>query len=217
MTKETFKDSPPMQQEYLQYLKLLQLANLPDDPTLQDWILHPFLPIFSALPQLPLASYTLQDYFSAETLSYTFRVARGERIPVLCDRPPFRMQMGVPLSPEDYSEFPVFLPAQVEIGSNFDDRPTKVRINKNTDCYFKHLDPGDEQVLQNELKTYRHIQEAGSLLNGDNNNVHISCLYGLVQDDSDSSIIGLLLSFIDCGCIILLCVVESDTPKALHK
>jgi hypothetical protein len=229
LTAETFKDSPAIQQQYLEYLKPLQLENLSDNVTLEDWILDPFLAIFRALTPLPVGSYTLEDYLSAETLSYTLRVAGEERIPVLYDEPPSVRDMGVPLSvensdrdgpplsPDSYSRFSVFLPSQVEIGSNLDDRPTKVRINTHTDCFFKQVYHGDVWRLQNELKVYRHIQEAGSLLQRDDNNVRISRLHGLVQDDSGSFIIGLVLSFIDCGFVTLLCAVKPDTTKALRE
>jgi len=217
ITTETFKDSPPIQQQYLQYLKAIQLEDEPGDvlEDLEDWILQPFLTIFRALPPLLVESYTLQDYFSAETLSYTLRVAERERVPVPCDKPPSLMHMGVPLSPQYFSGFPVLRPGQVEIVSNnFDDRPTKVRINEGTNCFFKQLLPGDLQVLQNELKIYKRIQEASDILAGVN--VRIPRLHGLVQGD-DSSIIGLLLTFIDGGSVTLLCAVDSDTPKALRE
>ncbi|KAF3072987.1 hypothetical protein CFAM422_004911 [Trichoderma lentiforme] len=89
----------------------------------------------------------------------------------------------------------------------------KVFLKDGTAAYLKLIDPGDKSILLHEIETYRKIHDVhlGKTL-------RISRLIGLVQaiDDEDVVIYGLLLTYLDCGHMTLLCAVQLETPTNLR-
>ncbi|OPB43268.1 hypothetical protein A0O28_0104590 [Trichoderma guizhouense] len=83
--------------------------------------------------------------------------------------------------------------------------PRKVLIDKGqTVCFFKRC-YGSLQITQ-ELKTYKKIHEAGL-----DSRVNVCRLYGIVMDDCDF-ILGLLLTYVDCGDRPLSARVHPEEP-----
>jgi serine/threonine protein kinase len=113
--------------------------------------------------------------------------------------------------------WPSFLPTEIEICiTNPEDAifvsPRKVLINGKAICFFKLYEPSDTNIALRELENYKRITESN--LDPD---IRTCRLLGVVKDD-ENQLIGLLLTYIDCGFVTLACAAEPDTPASTkHK
>ncbi|KAH7379534.1 hypothetical protein BKA66DRAFT_138664 [Pyrenochaeta sp. MPI-SDFR-AT-0127] len=221
LSAESFEESPSIKKTYIHYLQVAEAFEL-DGLTVDDfydWALEPFLPIFWNVP--PLARQqkaTLQDYLVPDTLDYNLRAVNGELVPFLNSQAQSgQLPNDVQLCQENCSPWPSFHPRQVQLCDECPEKalshgPTKVLVDGNTTYFFKAYHLGDAISAQHEISNYKSIGEAGL-----EQNLRISRLYGLVQDDNSSLVYGLLLSYIDCHNVTLGCSMKPDTPSYLRQ
>ncbi|KAF1959801.1 hypothetical protein CC80DRAFT_406189 [Byssothecium circinans] len=221
LSSDHFEDSPSIKETYLHYLQVAETFELDgltvDD--LYDWALEPFFLIFRAVP--PLLEHhkpTLQEYLFPETVGYTLRAVKGELVPFPNDQGPSeRLPHDVHLDQELCSPWPSFHPQQVQLCGDSPEEalsrcPSKVLVGGKTTCFFKTCHFGDTRRVREEIRNYKRIEEAGLA-----KDLRISRLHGLVQDDDNGPIYGLLLSYIDCRNKTLACAVRPDTPGSLRQ
>jgi serine/threonine protein kinase len=78
--------------------------------------------------------------------------------------------------------------------------------------YFNNFEMGETAPATREMENYKRITMADLA-----SDIRISRLHGLVMDD-DERLLGLLLTYIDCGYTTLSCAAHGDAPALLkHK
>ncbi|KAJ5796129.1 uncharacterized protein N7518_004669 [Penicillium psychrosexuale] len=224
-----FESSSTLLAEYLRHVRRQEPEWIPDeaeidddgefeDPLeeMHDWVLQPFLSIFHEIAPLdPSQKYTLDDCLFAEEFHYTVQVVEEKLVPVYLSNTK-RMQndlIGTCLPPSvDYSIFPVYHPKEVQVPISADSAalpgiPRKVFIHgRPQPSFFKLVYWGDAGILTREILTYSKIHMAKF-----DPPILTSQLEGLIQDDN-GYVMGLLLSYIDCGGATLNCIDGHD-PK----
>ncbi|KAF2176782.1 hypothetical protein K469DRAFT_742801 [Zopfia rhizophila CBS 207.26] len=191
--------SPRLLKEYLLHVERSDLEYIPPLPKNPDedefvdpleefyeWAMKPFLPLFREISPLD------QDRL------YTLQLAGDELIPV-----PLDITAGG--RPLDKSMFPVYRPNDIHIRPSnnaitLPTQPGKVYIKGRHVCFFKQILPGDVAMTAKELSTYANIHSAEL-----REDVRVSRLLGVVEDERTSRIVGLLLSYIECENKTLLC------------
>ncbi|KAH8756938.1 hypothetical protein BGZ57DRAFT_944677 [Hyaloscypha finlandica] len=211
MAPENFVDSPPIKQQYLDYLAteksdVTDNGNMAEDYNLEDfyaWALEPYLLLFESVAPAPKPNLriTIYDFLHPEVFHYSLRAVDGELTPVQSDgRGAGIMPLGIQLDNSAFSlAWPLFLPKEIEICiTNPEDAifvsPRKVLIN-----------------ALRELENYKRITESN--LDPD---IRICSLLGVVKDD-ENQLIGLLLTYIDCDFLTLACAAEPDTPASTKQ
>ncbi|KAF4629894.1 hypothetical protein G7Y89_g8252 [Cudoniella acicularis] len=209
MAPENFVDSPPIKQQYLDYLAAERSDATDDDNMAEDynpedfyaWALEPCLPLF-------------ETGFSIIRL----RAVDGELIPVQSEgRGAGMVAPGLELDDSAFSPaWPSFLPTEIEICiTNPEDAifasPNKVLVNGKAICFFKLYQPGDTNIALRELENYKRITESNI-----DPNVRICRLLGVIKDD-ENQLIGLLLTYVECDFLTLACAVEPDTPASTKQ
>lgn len=223
--EEKLKDSPDILKEYFRQLDRQEPDFVADEDEegfyedtldeIHEWLLKPFMPIFHSLPPLnPIRRYTLDDCMFAEEWQYTIKAVEDELVPVFLKKTDgkenYVIGTQLPFSNNiDYSTFPIYSPNEVQVAVNKDATslpavPRKVFIQGRPESsFFKTIYVGDVRMPLRELRTYAkiHALETGDF-------IYTSRLHGLVQSD-DGKIMGLLLSYIDCGGSTLHCAGAS--------
>ncbi|KAJ5806727.1 hypothetical protein N7474_010319 [Penicillium riverlandense] len=163
---------------------------------LQEWAIEPFLAIFDKIESPSSREpVTLQEYLTPETYRYILCGSDGRLEPFLdYNVPEESMSDGlnlneVKLSPSLLS----FCPRQIEIQST-------------------NLDSGNKRSVLREINIYRRMEESFE----SRDMMNMSRLYGVVQDNLNGTLIGLLLSWIDCDNTTLECALTPDTPLDLR-
>ena len=228
MAPENFVDSPPIKQQYLDYLAAERSDATDDDNIAEDynpedfyaWALEPCLPLFETIAPAPKQNLkiTLHDFLYPEVFYYSLRVVDGELTPVQSEgRGAGMVAPGLKLDDSVFSPaWPSFLPTEIEICiTNPEDAifasPNKVLINGKAICFFKLYQPGDTNMALRELENYKRITESN--LDPD---VRICRLLSIIKDD-ENQLIGLLLTYIECDFLTLACAVEPDTPASTKQ
>ncbi|KNG82849.1 hypothetical protein ANOM_008635 [Aspergillus nomiae NRRL 13137] len=181
---------------------------------LQDWAMEPFLEIFEKLePCSNQQQMTLQDYLSPETYRYQVYGQDGKLQPFLdYNVPPSQISDGIfvdqsKLSSQWHSFRPkdikIECPSMVESLSQF---PRKVSA-AGTVYHFKPVYSGNQPAALREIDIYRKLDD---ILPCDE--IRVPALHAVVRDESGSVLIGLLLSWIECGTENLECILMSEMP-----
>ncbi|KAF2786131.1 hypothetical protein K505DRAFT_412129 [Melanomma pulvis-pyrius CBS 109.77] len=167
-----------------------------------DWTMEPFAALFREIPPLDRDRlYTLQDCLFPEQFVYTLQVAGDELVPVPRDFNHDRRLVGVLLPASktlNKSTLPVYRPDDIHVQLNDD----AVALPQSP----REMPPGDIGMTLTELATYAkiHATEFGE-------DVRVSRLLGVVEDEHTSRIVGLLLSYIDCKNMTLWCAARERT------
>ena len=186
---------------------------------LQQWAVNPFLPIFNQVESslLDRRPFSLQDYLSPETYRFLLYVIDEQEEP--------RFDYEVPRQPRLsgmdlnglrlHCKWQIFRPSEIEICINhheeaFSKFPTKVIAGGNM-CFYKPLDYDDKRSAIREIDIFKRMETLGI-----SEAVHATRLYGIVQDEKSSRVIGLLLSWIDCEHKTLECALGPETPAVLR-
>jgi hypothetical protein len=163
-----------------------------------NWATKPFAAVFRDIPPLDRDRlYTLQDYLFPEQFVYTLHVAGDELIAISRDIRPDGRVVGMLLPTSealDRSTVLVYRPNDIHMRLDEDAvaLPTnigKVYIEGKYVCFFKE----DVLMTVTELATFTKITAAKL-----GEDVRVSRLLGVVEDEDTSRIVGLLLSYIDC-------------------
>lgn len=228
-----FEGNPRLLKEYLLHVEHSDpeyFPPLPENPNdefvdpleeFYEWATQPFLPLFREIPSLNSKQrYTLQDCLFPNQVRYTLQLAEDELVPVPLDATADRAPVGVLLSPTqklDASTFPVYRPGDIHIRLSDDAvalpaQPGKVYIKGQDVCFFKKLQLSNISMTYRELCTYAKIH--GAKLEDD---VRISRLLGIVEDEGTSRIAGFLLSYINCENKTLLCPRWGPNQTSLRE
>ncbi|KAF2669540.1 hypothetical protein BT63DRAFT_263871 [Microthyrium microscopicum] len=212
---EKFESSPKLHNEYLLHVQRSDPDYFPeagDDDELDtdpikdfySWAMEPFSTMFHEMDPLDQdRQYTLQDCLYPEKVLYTLQADGDILSPVQLPSTSSFRNVGVRL-PEAQSNlnslFPVFSPKEIHVplapGTNtLPTQLNKVYVGGERPFYhFKRLLSGDVSMTVTEISTYAKILAAAL-----GEEVRISRLFGLVKDEQTSRIVGLLLSYIECG------------------
>lgn len=152
--------------------------------------------------------YTLQGCLFPERFEYTLQVAGNELVLVPRDASPGGRPVGVllpPPKPLDKSALPVYLLKDIHVPLNDDAvalllNPRKTFMKGKDVCFFKQILAGDVSMTVTELTTYTKINAAKL-----GEDVCVSRFPVVVEDEQTSRIVGLLLLYIDCKNVTLLC------------
>jgi hypothetical protein len=172
MAPENFIDSPPIKQQYLDYLAAERSDITNDDNMAEDykpedfytWALEPCLPLFETVAPAPKQNLktTLHDFLHPGVFYYSLRTVDGELTPVQSDgRGAGMVAPGLQLDNSAFSSvWPSFLPTEIEICiTNPEDAifvpPNKVLVNGKAICFFKLYQPGDINIALRELDNYK--------------------------------------------------------------
>ncbi|KAH6693336.1 hypothetical protein BKA61DRAFT_624523 [Leptodontidium sp. MPI-SDFR-AT-0119] len=228
MAPENFVDSPPIKQQYLDYLVAERSDVIDDDNVAEDyhpedfyaWALEPCLPLFESVAPAPEQNpkTTLHDFLHPGVFYYSLRVVDGELTPVQSEeRGAGMMAPGLELDDSAFSPaWPSFLPTEIKICiTNPEDSifasPNKVLVNGKAIRYFKLYQPYDTNRALREVENYKRITESNLDLD-----VRICRLLGIVKND-ENQLIGLLLTYIECDFVTLTCAAEPDTPDSTKQ
>ncbi|KAF2467282.1 uncharacterized protein BDR25DRAFT_376225 [Lindgomyces ingoldianus] len=227
-----FEANPKLLKEYLLHVERSDPTYIP--PSLEDsddnefvdpleefydWATKPFAALFREIPPLDRDRlYTLQDCLFPEQFVYTLQVAGDELVPVPRDVNPDSRLVGVLLPASktlDKSTLPVYRPNDIHVRLNdnvvaLPTNPCKVYIKGKDVCFFKQILAGDVGMTVTELATYTKINAAKL-----GEDVRVSRLLGVVEDEHTSRIVGLLLSYIDCENMTLSCAAQAG-ERASH-
>ncbi|KAF2106478.1 hypothetical protein BDV96DRAFT_591006 [Lophiotrema nucula] len=229
-----FEANPKLLKEYLLHVEHSDPTYIPpslEDPDedefvdpleeFYDWAMEPFAALFREIPPLKRdRSYTLQDCLFPEQFVYTLEVAGDELVPVPRDVNPDSRLVGVLLPASktlDKSTLPVYRLNDIHVRLNDDavalpTNPRKVYIKGEGVCFFKQILVGDVSMTVTELATYAKIYAADL-----GEDVRISRLLGVVEDEHTSRIVGLLLSYIDCENKTLTCAAQASERTSHDK
>ncbi|GAB1207946.1 hypothetical protein APSETT445_006683 [Aspergillus pseudonomiae] len=211
------EETPELHQKYL---KLMENVYNDDDldvseeaeQDLQEWVMEPFLEIFEKLePSLNQQQMTLQDYLSPETYRYQVYGQDGKLQPFFdYTVPPSQISDGIFVDQRKLSsqwlsfrpkDIKIECPSMVESLSQF---PRKVSA-AGTVYHFKPVHSGNQPAALREIDIYRKLDD---ILPCDG--IRVPALHGVVRDESGSVLIGLLLSWIECGTENLECILTSE-------
>lgn len=160
------------------------------------------MPIFQEIPPLdPTRKYTLEDCLFSEESHYTVKVVEDKIIPVHLSNTKDRKfcMMGAKLPSSINTIFPVYHPREIQVGSDETSTvlpgiPRRVFINGQPQpSFYKMVYSGDLTTTTREIIAYSKIHMANF-----DPTVLTSKLKRIVQDD-EGNILGLLLSYIECG------------------
>lgn len=224
LSPNNFAKSPQILQAYTQMMDSVlddhDEFSEAAEQDLQEWAVEPLLAIFDRIetPASP-KSVTLQDYLTPETYRYLLYGTDG-RLESFLDYtvPEEFMSDGVNLSEVTLSPtWLIFCPRQIELQSSDEEEPLS-RFPQNVlaggrTYFFKPVDSGNKRSVLREMDIYRKMEE--SLEPREMRNV--SRLHGVVQDSSNATCIGLLLSWIDCDNMTLECAITPETPFYLRE
>ncbi|KAI5465123.1 hypothetical protein BGZ63DRAFT_379387 [Mariannaea sp. PMI_226] len=216
---DNFSQSILLKKQYLFFLEVAENFEL-DGYTVEDfydWIVEPLLPILRELPESDVG-LTLDDFFSPETHIYTLK-AHGDKVAAI----PFDREktpapvFGVCLPDNIYTLWPLFEPREIQVCEESrlfgppSNTPSKVLLKDGSIAFLKLIRSGDKHSIINEVDKYRTIRDAHL-----DESLRISRLLGLVRYGR-SQVLGLLLTYIDCGRQTLHCAVKPETPKHLRQ
>ncbi|KAJ5171976.1 hypothetical protein N7492_004569 [Penicillium capsulatum] len=184
------------------------------EQVLQDWIMEPFLDLFEKMePASSEYRVTLQDYLTPETYRYQMYGEDGKLQPFLdyavLSKP---VSDGIAiveniLSPKWLSFQPKDIPIErSSIDESLSRFPRKVSA-VGTMYHFKPVYTGNRSATLREISIYNRLDEVFSP-----SEINVPFLHGVVRDEHSSVIIGLLLSWIECGTENLDCILSSETP-----
>ncbi|KAM6484686.1 hypothetical protein HDV62DRAFT_404479 [Trichoderma sp. SZMC 28011] len=223
LSAEQFVASPQLREKYLFFLEVAEQFEL-DGYTVDDfydWVAEPMLPIFRQLSPSDddNTGSTLDEFLFPETQVYVV-LADGDKMVAIQQQEAEDIPQVFGVSfPEDtdFTPWPTFAPSEIrtsneQIGAGPSHTPRKVFLKDGTAAYLKLTDPGDKSILLHEIETYRKIHNARL-----DKTLQVSRLIGLVQirDDQEVMVYGLLLTYIDCENMTLLCAVQTETPTSL--
>lgn len=182
------------------------------------WVLGPFGLIFDQIEPAftDEGRCTVQDFLYPETYRLSLYVKNETLQPCLnYEVPREPRHNGVDLT--DFSlcsTWRVFRPAEIELVVSepkeiFSIHPQKVFAGE-TPCFFRPLDHGDQRAAGCEMDIYKRIETLGL-----DRRVKVPRMYGVVQDNLDGRIIGLLISWIGCGNKTLACALGPETSWTL--
>ncbi|EHK22301.1 uncharacterized protein TRIVIDRAFT_150869 [Trichoderma virens Gv29-8] len=205
-----FVNSPMMIDKFISFVKVLRSGKeVLDiyDTDVYEWVTAPFELLFAELAPNPPGDpkdirITLHDHLFSEFFVFTLDVIDEKRCPrrIAAETSPYRPSY-VRFDDNFLDELEAWTlfydPARITL--SFKDpedalfKPSeKVLIDSGqTECFFKPCNSG-VQIIR-ELETYRKIQAAG--LDSQFNLCHV---HGVVMDDC-GFILGILLTYIDCG------------------
>ncbi|KAF2020987.1 hypothetical protein BU24DRAFT_416667 [Aaosphaeria arxii CBS 175.79] len=239
-----FSSHPAILQSYLRHVELSdpeyipppsEEDDFPSDPldAFYDWAVAPFTSLFHAIPPLEKGrTYTLRDCLFPPESAYTLRVEGDEVVPAPYDAGGSR-PVGVLLpasSPplRDMSTVRVYRPEDVRVRLGEDavavpTYPRKVYVKPGCEdesegegeevlCFFKQMLAGDVSTTVTELATYAKMRAAGL---GDD--VRVSRLVGVVEDEGTGRVVGLLLGYVECGNRTLVCAASDGKGGALRE
>ncbi|KAJ4328600.1 hypothetical protein N0V84_000959 [Fusarium piperis] len=216
---DNLSESPKLRERYLFFLQVAHEFEL-DGFTVEDfwdWATEPLFPIFRELPSLDKTKQsTLDDFFNPETFVYTLRAVSDELVPEKCENEEPESMFGA-LVPDEYcAPWTSFKPSEIRVCEEKvigppDHTPRKVLLKDDTIAFLKLMHRGDKRFLKTELNTYNKIDKAQL-----ESTTRVSHLHGLVRD-KEGAILGLLLTYIDCGNLTLSCAVKPETPTALRE
>jgi serine/threonine protein kinase len=142
-------------------------------------------------------------------------------VPVLLDDQREGRPVGALFSPserkEHYSMFRIYRPKEIIVplhdnSTALPSQPDKVSIRGEQVCFFKRVMGGDIPSTIREFSAYAKIQSAGF-----GPEVFTSRLYGVVEDEETSRVIGLLLTYIDFQNQTLYCAKRHPRFGSLKK
>ncbi|KAJ5100275.1 hypothetical protein N7456_006327 [Penicillium angulare] len=211
--------TPGVLQKYLNLMK--DVCNDEDleaaeeaEQSLQDWAMEPFLEIFEELePSSNQQHITLQDYLSPPTYRYQV-YGQDDRLQPFLDYavPCHQTSDGIVVDESTLSsQWPLFRPKDIKIecpsmNESLSSFPRKVSA-AGIVYHFKPVYSGNRPAALREIDVYRRLDR---ILASDE--IRVPVLHGLVRDESGSLLIGLLLSWIECGNENLECILSSETP-----
>ncbi|KAJ5532031.1 hypothetical protein N7494_008583 [Penicillium frequentans] len=150
---------------------------------MHEWILQSFMPILQEIPPLdPTHNYTLEDYLFSEEFHYTVKAVEDSMIPVHLSNTKNKKDcmMGAKLPSLINTTFPIYHPREIQVG--IDETSAALPVYS-----------GDVTGTTSEITAYSKIHTANF-----DPPVPTSRLKGIVQDD-EGNILGLLLTYIECG------------------
>lgn len=224
VSPKNFYQSPNLLEQYNRLMDWIcndedyEKAEMAEDD-LQQWAVNPFLPIFNQVESslLDRQHFTLQDYLSPETYRFLLYVVNGQEEPRFDYEVPRQPRLsGVDLNGLTlYWEWQIFRPSEIEIcighhEEGFSKFPTKVIAGGNM-CFYKPLDYDDKRSAIREINIFKRMETLGI-----SKTVHATRLYGVIQDEQSSRVVGLLLSWINCENKTLECALGPETPAALR-
>ncbi|KAJ5941949.1 hypothetical protein N7516_002117 [Penicillium verrucosum] len=203
----SFESSPALLTEYLRHVQRQEPEWIPhesevdgefEDPLdeMHDWILQPFLNLprnSSPGPEPKVGGDKIVPVYLSNTKNIGNHLI-GASLP----------------SSVDYSAFPVYHPREVEVPISAESAalpgiPHKVFIHgRPQPSFFKIVYGGDQGITGREILTYSKIRMAKF-----DPPIITSQLEGLIQDD-DGYVMGLALSYINCGGATLNCIDGHD-------
>ncbi|PYI05056.1 hypothetical protein BO78DRAFT_346636 [Aspergillus sclerotiicarbonarius CBS 121057] len=221
-----FSHSPSSLQTYMKFMDAIcddedySLAYEAEED-LYAWALSPFLPIFADIDPSPSDSnhFTLRDYLSPQIYRYVLFVTHEHLEPRLNYIVPSQSRPNG-LDPGDLALHPNWCkvrPEDIQIpGTDYNElysrSPNKV-IAVGTTCFLKRLESGDRKAAIRELGVYKQIETLGL-----SDHIHVPRLVGVVQDEEqESRITGILLTWVQCGYRTLHCALEPATSFDLRK
>ncbi|TVY36971.1 hypothetical protein LOCC1_G006933 [Lachnellula occidentalis] len=232
LTPENLESSPTIKQEYLRFLEAERAdfdhngqSNGSVDPEdFYDWALKPCLPLLKDIAPVPkqLPRMSLYDYYYPEKLHYCLHALNDMLIPIKVPKTDSFLPPGVLLEPSMFStDWPTFNASEVFLSfTNLSQAmcPTAHKViiqnsrNAEVICFFKPFGINETNLAAREVTNYRKITEA-NLAPG----VRICRPQGIVKDDCDR-LMGLLLTYIDCGYVTLACAAANrDTPDSHRR
>ncbi|KAH7330370.1 hypothetical protein BKA65DRAFT_539528 [Rhexocercosporidium sp. MPI-PUGE-AT-0058] len=228
MAPENFVDSPPIKQNYLDYLAAQKFDatddnNITENYNLEDfyiWALEPCLPLFETIASAPKQNLkvTLHDFLYPVVFYYSLRAVDGGLTPVQSEgRGAGMVPPGLELDDSAFSPaWPSFLPTEIEICvTNPEDAihasPNKVLVNGKAIAFFKLYQPGDTDMALRELENYKQITESNL-----DPGLRICRLLSVIKD-AGNQLFGLLWTYIECDFLTLACAVEPDTPASTKQ
>ncbi|RAL14167.1 uncharacterized protein BO97DRAFT_433270 [Aspergillus homomorphus CBS 101889] len=186
---------------------------------LHHWALTPFLPMFAQTTPTPpnQQPLTLRDYLSPEIYRYSL-YAVNERLEPRLDYDVPTQPCVAGVDPGDitlHHTWRQFVPESIELCVSDHDEglsqlPRKV-LADGTVCFFKPVDYDDKRAAIREMGVYKEMKAQGI-----SDEAHAPHFIGVVCEEQNARIIGLLLSWVDCGNRTLECALRPDTPLTLR-
>lgn len=217
LSPRNLDQTPEVLQEYLKLMK--DVCNDNDleiseeaEQDLQDWVMDPFFEIFEKLePSSNQQHTTLQEYLSPPTYRYQIYGQDGRLQPFLDYAVP-RNQIsdGIVVDQSKLSsQWLSFRPKDIKIecpsiNESLSRFPRKVSAAGRV-YHFKPVHSGNQPAALREIDVYRRLDE---ILPSDE--IRVPILHGVVRDESGSVLIGLILSWIECGTENLECILSSE-------
>ncbi|KAI1453511.1 hypothetical protein F4805DRAFT_443141 [Annulohypoxylon moriforme] len=222
-----FVNSPATTKKYQSYLEVLKSGEevIDDvyDTDALEWATQPFESFYTELAPSPVSPgcygdirVTLREYLYPEVFEFVLDVVDEELRPrrVITENPPFSLP-GAYLGEDFTGDLETWTvlhdPANIVLSfKNPEDalfrEPRKVLIDGKTECFFKPCKSEVETIT--ELEVYKKIAKAGL-----GPHLNICCLHGVVLGKNEH-VLGILLTYIDCGDCPLSCRVDPDYPPA---